>query len=75
MYLEIIPLVAIMRLEDDKSFLKGLPSKLKPANLSEDDMENIKQKVEIALEIIENPKKLVRDILDECDVPLFLACT
>ena len=72
---EIIPLIAIMRLEDDKSFLKGLPSKLKTADLSEYEMENIKQKVEITLKIIENNKKLVRDILDEYDMPLFLACT
>ena len=72
---EIIPLMAIMRLEEDKSFLKGLPLKLKSAHLSEDEMENFKQKAENALQIIDQPKKLVRDILDEYDVPLFLGCT
>lgn len=69
---EIISYMAIMRLEADKSFLKGLHTNIKSFSLTEEENEEVLQKSEAAVAIIEQPEKTIHEILEQFESPLFL---
>jgi hypothetical protein len=69
---EIIPYMALMRLKSDKSFLQQLPVKLKSFDLSPEAREEIIQKSEAVLTIIEQPESTIKSILDQFEVTLFI---
>lgn len=68
---EFIIYMALMRLESDRSFLKKIPLKIGSLNFLPEDAEAINQKVETALNIIDQPDKAIQEILDETEMPLF----
>ncbi|MGA1863947.1 MAG: hypothetical protein ACMUHX_02680 [bacterium] len=68
---EIILYMAIMRLEADRSFLKGLHTSLKSSSLKEAEMEEILQKSDAALAIIGQPDKTINEILEQFESPPF----
>lgn len=70
---EIIPYMALMRLEPDKSFLKGLHINIKSYGLTEKEKGDILQKAEAAVEIINQPEKTIHEILEEFESPLLFS--
>ena len=68
---EIILYMAIMRLEADKSFLKGLSSSLKSSGIEEEKREEILQQADAALAIIGQPDKTIYEILEQFENPPF----
>ncbi|MGA1875934.1 MAG: hypothetical protein ACMUIA_10035 [bacterium] len=70
---EIIPYVALMRLEADKKFLQGLPAKIRCLDLSEDQREEIVQKTKATVTIIDQPEMNIQEILDKMSIPFFFA--
>lgn len=68
---EIIPYMAIMRLEPDKSFLKGLHINIKSCDLTEEERGDILQRSEAALAIIDQPEKSIYEILEQSENKLF----
>ncbi|MGA1840013.1 MAG: hypothetical protein ACMUIU_05245 [bacterium] len=68
---EIILYIAIMRLEADKSFLKGLHTNLKSLTLKEEEQEEILEKSDAALAIIGQPDKTINEILEQFESPIF----
>ena len=70
---EMIPYVALMRLEADKEFLQRLPAKIKCLDLSEDQREEIIQKAKATVMIIDQPEQNIQEILDSMRIPFFSA--
>jgi hypothetical protein len=68
---EIILYMAIMRLEADKSFLKELHTNIKYFNLKEEEKEELLQRSDEAIAVIEQPDKTIHEILEQLEGPIF----
>jgi len=69
---DIIHYMAIMRLEVDKQFLQSMPEKIHSFELSEKQKNEIIQKSEAAVKIIDQPETTIQKILDELETPFFI---
>ncbi|MBN2372334.1 hypothetical protein JXL19_00910 [bacterium] len=68
---DVIPYMALMRLDADLEFLEDLPSKIKTSPVSKDEKEDIIDKAKAAIKIIEQPERCIQEILDELEAPPF----
>ncbi len=68
-FIQIMIYMALMRLKADLSFLKNMPKRIANSDLSENDKEEILKTSEVAINVIENPKKTIQEILKDIEQP------